>query len=313
MKHVRFGKTELALSRLGMGCHSLGTAHRAVGWDPFHPDGMRAARRTVRAALDAGINVFDTSPDYGDGLSERILGQALAGCRERVVLASKVDYGPSTTAADVERSVLASLGRLRTDYLDIVQFHGGNYSAAALRRIVHGGLLDTLCRLRQQGRVRHLGLTVLDAITARELIERSELSVAQLLYHIGEQAAARHALDWCAREDLGVCVMRPLTAGAFQQMMSGLVPARLTAAELNELCLEFVLSDPRVHVVHAGMRWEHEVQTNAEVVDRFRPALDVSTLPRSVGQRARQEDRDGTGPRHSVRSDARAAVAGTRR
>ncbi len=290
MNHVRFGKTDLSVSRLGLGCHSFGTRHRARGWDPFTREGRRQVQRTVHAALEAGVNFFDTSPDYGNGHSEALLGEALADRRSDVVLATKVPYHRGTTPEHIESSVTASADRLRTDYIDIVQFHGGNYPPPVTRRIMEGGLLDALLRLRDRGLIGHCGFTVADPVTAKDMTHHGAFAMVQMLYHLIEQAGARHALDWSQEQDLGITVMRPLTAGTFQQIVAALAPSWSKAHDPNEICLKFLLSDSRVHVVNVGMRWDAEVLKNAELVSSFEPSFDVAQLTRSVGQLAREED-----------------------
>lgn len=290
MKRVRFGKTELSVSRLGLGCHSFGTRHLARGWDPFTKEGRSTVHRTIHAALDGGINFFDTSPDYGDGHSETLLGEALKGRRNTVVIATKVPYSKGTTSKDIESFVTASLQRLNTDYIDIIQFHGGNYPKSEQHRILEGGLLEALCKLRDRGLIGNIGFTVVDPVTAKEMINSGTFSMVQLLYHIAEQAAARHALNWSREQDLGITVMRPLTAGTIQLVFKMLAPEWSKPHELNEFCLKYLLSDSRLHMINVGMRWDYEVINNVELFNSFQPPFDVAELTHSIGQLARMED-----------------------
>jgi len=158
---VRLGRTELEVTRLALGGYPFGGVNRARGWDPFTGEGRETAIRTVHAALDAGINVIDTAPSYGDGNSESIIGEATRGRRDAFVLASKV--GHKGTAEDVAASVHASLKRLRTDRIDLIQFHGGRYTQAQVDHILNDGLLDALFALREEGKIRFLGFTVEEA------------------------------------------------------------------------------------------------------------------------------------------------------
>lgn len=287
MDSIRFGRTERRVSRLAFGCVSFGVADPAAGWDPFSADGAAAAIRLLHAALEQGVTFFDTSPDYGDGQSERLLGQALKARRQDVFLATKTDYG-GKTAEDVTASVLASLERLGTEYLDLVQFHGGNYPPSSVKRILEKGLLDALLALKAEGRVRHIGLTVSDPVTARPLIESGQFDSIQMMYHLAEQAAARHALGWAGKADMGVTVMRPLAAGMLDLLFGAIAPDWARGQSIAEVCLKFLLCDPRVHSINVGMRTEAELVANAALIRDYRPEIDVSALPRSVGQRARQ-------------------------
>ena len=292
MQTVRFGKTGLQASRLGFGCVSFGVRHLKMGWDPYTETGAVLVKRSVHAALDAGINFFDTSPDYGDGHSERLLGAALASRRADAIIATKVHYG-GAKPEEIEHSVIESLLRLGTDYIDIIQFHGGNYPPKSNQRILEGGLLDMLVKLRERGLVRYIGLTVTDPVTARTLIESGAFDSIQLMYSLIEQAAARHALDWAKEQDLGTTVMRPLAAGTLERQLAAIAPEWSAARSPHEVCLRFALSDSRVHVVNVGMRWEHEVQNNVASVNAYTPAIDLAGLPRSVGKVAKFDDKEG--------------------
>ena len=286
LNRVRFGRTGLEVSRLGLGCVGLGTANKHDDWDPFSADGRRQAIRTIHCALDAGINYFDTAPAYGDGHSESVVGEALQGVRDRAIIATKVSYG-GCSAADVRQSFHDSLRRLRTDYVDVLQLHGGNYSEKARRHIFDHGLFDVLCELQAKGCVRFLGFTVNDPVTAREMIRHESFAVIQMMYNFIEQAAARHALEWARSADMGVTVMRPLTAGTLRLLLQTLAPSWAEREDIFEMALKFVLSDSRVDMVNVGMRWEHEVHRNVELVSNYSPALDVANIPRSVGQFSR--------------------------
>ncbi|MEO1470412.1 MAG: aldo/keto reductase [Pseudomonadota bacterium] len=287
MQSIRFGRTDLTVSRLCFGCVSFGVADPARGWDPFSAEGRALGIRLIRAARDRGVTLFDVSPDYGDGHAEMLLGEALRRDRDRAVIATKVDYG-GRTAAEVTASVEASLRRLGTDCIDLVQFHGGNYPPASVKRILERGLLDALLALRAEGKIRHVGLTVADPVTARTLIETGAFDAVQMMYSLAEQAAARHALDWCAARDLGVTVMRPLAAGMLAPLFAALAPRWAESHDLAEVCLKFLLCDPRVHTLNVGMRSEAELGRNADLIDGFVPPIDVAALPRSVGAAARR-------------------------
>lgn len=285
---VRFGKTELEVTRLALGGYPFGGVNLARGWDPFSPAGRAQAIETVHAALDAGINLVDTAPGYGDGNSESIFGEALRGRRDEVVLATKVGYQGS--AADVRKSVETSLRRLQTEVIDIIQFHGGMYTSNEVRHILDEGLLDALVALRAEGRVRFLGFTVEEPWTARPLIASGAFDVMQVRYNVIYQSAALNVLNQAAEADLGVSVMRPMTSGILHRMACYIAPAWAEASDLYEVCLKFVLSDSRVHVANVGMRWPDEVQRNAALASAFEPTFDMADLPRMTAHIYRTHD-----------------------
>ena len=285
---VRLGRTGLEVTRIALGGFPFGGVNRARGWDPFTPEGRQAAIATIRAALDAGINYIDTAPGYGDGNSEDLIGQATQGMRERFFLATKVGYrglGP----ADVTASVEASLRRLQTDFIDVIQFHGGMYEAQDVNHILHEGLLDALRALRAKGLVRFLGFTVEEPWTARPLIADGGFDVVQVRYNLIYQAAALHVLNEAGQADMGVAVMRPMTSGILQRLARYLAP-QWSQDDLYRLCLQFVLSDSRVHVANVGMRWPAEVAANAALAESFHTPFDMADLPRMTAAIYRTED-----------------------
>jgi aryl-alcohol dehydrogenase-like predicted oxidoreductase len=275
---VRFGRTELSVTRLALGGYPFGGVNRARGWDPFTPEGRAQGIGTVRGALDAGINLIDTAPGYGAGNSEEIVGQATQGRRDEFVLATKVSYRGS--ADEVRASVERSLRRLRTDVIDVIQFHGGMYTAEEVTHILDDGLLDALIELRRAGKVRYLGFTVEEPWTARPLIETGQFDVMQVRYNLIYQSAALHALDWAGEADMGVSTMRTMTSGIMQRLASYIAPGWQEAHDLYTVALKYVLSDSRVHVANVGMRWPEEVALNVALVESFQPPFDMAELPR---------------------------------
>jgi L-galactose dehydrogenase len=156
MQTIEFGKTGATVSVVGLGCggHSrLGQTNGASA---------EASADVVRAALDLGITFVDTAPAYG---TEEIVGQGLAGRRESIVLSTKTQIvkpgasvlgtdfkDPQSLVADVEHSLRC----LKTDYIDVYQLHG-----VMLRQYEHcrENLVPVLQRLRDDGKIRYLGLT----------------------------------------------------------------------------------------------------------------------------------------------------------
>ena len=290
---VRFGRTGLEVTRIALGGFPFGGVNRARGWDPFTPEGRATAVSTVRAALDAGINYIDTAPGYGDGNSETIIGEATQGRRDEFVLATKVGYGGA--AQGVTASVEASLARLRTDVIDVIQFHGGMYSGVDVEHILNDGLLDALVALRDRGLVRFIGFTTEEPWTARPLIACGRFDMMQVRYNLIYQAAALHVLNEARNADMGVAVMRPMTSGILQRAASYIAPDWQGAHDLYETALRFVLSDSRVHVANVGMRWPEEVAKNAALAGSFRPPFDMADLPRLTAQIYRTEDEAASG------------------
>ena len=279
LKKVVLGKTELQVSRIGLGGYPFSGINRARNWDPYSAAGRLTAIATIHRALDLGINYIDTAPGYGDGHSERLIGEVMRTRRDECVLATKVGWKGLDREA-VKESVRRSLERLGTPYLDVAQFHGGMYTGEDYAHIVHGGPLEALRELRQRGEVRFIGLTAEEPWTVRPFLATGEFQVVQLAYNLIYQSAALHVLDEARERGIGVVTMRTMTSGILQRILISLAPEWPQARDPYEVCLDFVLSDPRVHVALVGMRWPEEVEDNVRRVMAFEPRLDVSAVPR---------------------------------
>jgi len=168
MKYNLLGQTGLKVSCLSFGASSLGAV--------FHDITLDDCIETVHAAIDGGINLIDVSPAYGGTLAELNLGRALQGiARDRYYLATKIgsyseargdyDYSRQST----ERSVEHSLKRLGVDYLDFIQCHDIEF--ADHDQIIHE-TLPALHRLKEQGIVRHVGITGLPLGVFQSIIDR---------------------------------------------------------------------------------------------------------------------------------------------
>jgi len=278
MRKNRFGRTGLQVSAIGFGGFPMTAVNRARAWNGPAPEGRRTAIATMHRALDLGINFFDTAPHYGDGYSETLIGEVMRTRRAECVLATKISW-EHMDPEGVAKSVEGSLARLQTDYVDIVQVHGVIFTAADCAAIL-GGPLEGLRRLRDQGKLRYTGVTTEEPHSCLPLMESNAFDVVQLNYNIMYQAAALHALKTAGALDLGVVTMRTLTSGIFPRLIATLAPEWQQAKDVNRVCLEFILSDSRIHVANIGMRWPEEVDQNVQLVDNFAPPLDVANLPR---------------------------------
>ncbi|MGI8868455.1 MAG: aldo/keto reductase [Mycobacteriales bacterium] len=278
MQTVTLGRTGRTVSRLVLGGFPLGGVNRARGWDPWSAAGRRTAVATINHALDRGITYIDTAPSYGDGNSETLIGEVMRHRRHECLLATKVNW-EGASAADVIGSVEASLRRLQTDHVDLVQIHGGVYRAEDARFIA-GGPLDGLRTMRADGKLRHIGITVEEPWTARPLLAETDVEVVQLAYNLIYQQAARRFLDEATEAGVGLVTMRTMTSGIFQRAAGLLAPEWQGAHDLYDACLKFVLADSRIHAPIVGMRWPDEVDRNVDLVESFHPDFDLAELPR---------------------------------
>ncbi len=156
MRERRVGSSDLVVSVVGLGGNNFG---RRID--------ERQSVAVIEAALDAGITFFDTAEMYSDGESERILGRALAGRRDEVVIATKFGWGlgtdpPGGSPASVRAAIEGSLARLRTDYVDLYQYHRPDGVTPIEETL---GALDELVRA---GKVRYVGSSNFTAEQVRE-------------------------------------------------------------------------------------------------------------------------------------------------
>jgi len=263
MRYIRLGKSNLEVSRLGLDCYALGIAQRDLGWDPFSYDGQVFATRTVHAALDAGINIFETSLDIEGGRAESLLGKALQGKRAGALLASRLCKVAS--GSSIEASVLVSMRRLRADHLDIVYLNDqlGQQSQQPL---------DELVRMRERGVVHHIGLAVTDPGMSQPLIENGQFDVAELQCDASDTVEVSMLLDACDKRGMGVSINKPLGSETLQTLVRKLDSECTGISKVRECCLRYLLSDRRIHLINLGMRWEHEVATNSQLVADLEPS-----------------------------------------
>jgi aryl-alcohol dehydrogenase-like predicted oxidoreductase len=213
MKFRPLGRTGLRVSEVSLGTWAFGSPsiYGAV-------DGTEATR-TIRGALDAGINFFDTAPLYGtkeeDGIAETVLGRALGADRDRAIISTKfgryhsrVHTNEFFDAASVTWSVEESLRRLGTDRIDVLFFHSPSHPDK-----IKDDVWDGLATLKRSGKIRFVGLSTgfiaHTAAMTRAWANAGRLDVAQVAYSlmsrewepiIGELAAA--GVGIVARESL---------------------------------------------------------------------------------------------------------------
>lgn len=184
MEKARFGRTDLHVSRLTFGCGAVGgLMTKGEAQDQDH---------AVAWARDNGINFFDTAASYGNGASETNLGRALAGNTDGIVVSTKV--GLLTTdlndvAGTVERSLHASLERLRLDHVDLFQLHNTIGQPDRHGTLNADQVLDAVIpafeKLRDAGKTRYLGFTAKgDIDQLQQLVDSDQFDSAQIFYNL---------------------------------------------------------------------------------------------------------------------------------
>ena len=220
-----FGRTGMQLSVLGFGCGAVGGL--MVRGDPADQE------RTIARAIAAGVNYFDTAVLYGDGESEANLGRVLQKLKPAdVVVGTKVRVPPGESIADaVTLSLEGSLARLRLDRVDIFHLHNpitetGGGSALSVRQVLDD-VVPAFERLRQQGKIRFLGITALgDTAALHQVIDARAFDSAQVVINMLNPSAAEELpanypaqdygrlFDHTRAAGVGVVGIRVLAGGA---------------------------------------------------------------------------------------------------
>ncbi len=280
MRYVRLGKSDLEVSRLGLDCHSLGVAQRERGWDPMSYDGQVFAIRTVHAALDSGINIFDTSSATCGARGEALLGKALSEKQADVLLASRA--GNFSDSTEIEYRILASLRRLRAEHIDILYLSDRPLSDGCGDGNVNEDTLTELERLKKRGLIGHIGLLASEPLRATSLISTGCFDIVQMQCNVAKQGPVSDLLDTCVREDIGVSIIKPLASKTLKTVVSALDADWTGSSAVRECCLRFLLGDRRVQLINVGMRWEHEVMSNSRLFSGMDMACGTPTEPMAL-------------------------------
>jgi hypothetical protein len=282
MRYRTLGRTGLTVSEIGLGGAQFGIRDYMGHWDPTTADAQQAVTATVGHALELGYTYFDTAPGYGDGVAEEMLGAALQGHRHEVVLATKVSAGRWTPPL-IRESVEASLRRLRTEVIDIIQFHGGWYNRGEDEGILSGGGLDEFRALRDEGKVRYLGFTCegpsggIERLIASGGFDTMQVRYNLMYQHPSDFENGEGIIRLAEAQEMGVILMRPLTSGVFQRLINSAWP-QIPPEEVGRLLLNYVLSDPYVDVALVGVRDPRLLEVNAAISDDVASRLDLEEL-----------------------------------
>jgi len=299
MRQNPLGGSELAVSAVGLGCNNFGGRLDRAG-----------TRAVIDAALDAGITFLDTADVYGaGGASERLIGEALEGRRDRVVLATKFGMGesggePRGSRAYARRALEASLERLRTDRVDLFYYHQPDGLTPLAETI------GALGELADEGRILAFGVSNLDAAQLREAIAAGDprLAALQNEYSLLERGPERELLPLCREHGVGFVPYFPLARGLLSgkfrrgepppagtrlagrpELLTDRVFDRLEALEafaterghtLLELAIAGLASQPGVASVIAGAMSPEQVAANAAAAAWELGSDDLAALAR---------------------------------
>ncbi|GHI01435.1 aldo/keto reductase [Neobacillus kokaensis] len=277
MKKRRLGNSDLYVSELGLGCMSIGTEEKE-------------AREIIEAALEEGINYFDTADLYDFGENENLVGKALKESREQVVIATKVgnrwnadksgwSWDPSK--AYIKEAVKNSLKRLDIDYIDLYQLHGGTLDDPI------DDIIEAFEELKTEGFIRYYGISSIRPNVIREYVKKSNIVSVMMQYSMLDRRPEEEALPLLAEHGISVVTRGPLAKGLLSEKLlekasekgyldysfeelSKLLPLlkekAAAARPFTEVALQYNLADSNVASVIAGASSAEQVRSNAAAV-----------------------------------------------
>jgi diketogulonate reductase-like aldo/keto reductase len=251
----KFGSTGQRVSVIGQGTWMI----------EGDPDRERRAIETLRLGIDLGMTHIDTAEMYGDGRVEELVGEAIAGRRDQVFLASKVL--PSNASFDgTQRACERSLKRLRADRLDLYMLHWpGEHPIRETMRAME--------KLVTEGLIRFVGVSNVDVeelAAAENALRHERMAADQVLYNLEERGIERRLLPYCERREIALVAYSPFGHGKFPSSWS--VGGRVLAliAERHgrtprQVALNFLTHHPGVFAIPRATRPEHAIENAGSV------------------------------------------------
>ncbi|RST61353.1 aldo/keto reductase [Siminovitchia terrae] len=282
MEKRTLGKSDLSVSKMGLGCMSLGTD-------------SANAEKIIKAALDEGINYFDTADLYNYGVNEELVGKALASIRDQVVIATKVgnrwtenkdgwSWDPSKKY--IKEAVKKSLKRLGTDYIDLYQLHGGTIDDPIDETI------EAFEELKSEGFIRYYGISSIRPNVIREYVDRSSIVSVMMQYSLLDRrpeevmaSLKENGVSVVTRGSVAKGILSDTILSIKENQWEGKeyldyssneikeliesIQAKLLhdKRSLNELALQFNLANKAVAAVVTGASTIEQIKDNARAVN----------------------------------------------
>ncbi|GAE27681.1 oxidoreductase [Halalkalibacter wakoensis JCM 9140] len=305
MKKRKLGTSELDVSEVSLGCMSIGTE-------------MNQARRIIDTALDSGINYLDTADLYYTGLNEEMIGEIIRDKRKDLILATKAgnrfERGKEGWSWDPSKkhimsAVKDSLLRLKTDYIDLYQLHGGTIEDNIDETI------DAFEQLKQEGVIRYYGISSIRPNVIREYVTRSSIVSIMMQYSLLD----RRPEEWFSfleEHEVSVVARGPVAKGlltdrnldhmsdsikqkgyltySFEELasMRAQFASKLDGRPLQAFALQYCLSHPVVASVVAGASSPKQVQDNIHAVESFHVSVEeIAWLKETTKQEKYEQHR----------------------
>ncbi|MEO5648797.1 MAG: aldo/keto reductase [Ginsengibacter sp.] len=273
MQYKTLGKSDLHISRIGFGCMSL------------KPD-QNDFNNIIDAAIDMGINYFDTADLYNKGLNETLLGKAFQGKRDKVIIASKAgnqwradgsgwDWNPRKEY--ILKCADESLKRLQTDHIDLYQLHGGTLQDNIDESI------EAFEILLQQGKIRYYGLSSIRPNVIREHIRHGKLVSVMTQYSLLDRRPEESTLSLLHKNNIGVVVRGSVATGLLidkpakpylnwneeEVASTSNMVKELSSGNRNsaQIAMQYVLQHPAVTSVIVGMRTMKQLEEAIKAIE----------------------------------------------
>ena len=268
MKTNQLGSSDLQVSEIGFGCMSLG-------------NNQTQNTNILHTALDKGITFFDTADLYQKGENEITVGKAFKGLRDKIILASKVgnrwnDDGKTwrwdASKNYIKEALHASLKRLRTDYLDLYQLHGGTLDDPI------DDTIEAFEELKKEGLIRYYGISSIRPNVIREWVKRSKIVSVMMQYSLLDRRAEETILDLLKAHTISVIARGPVAKGLLgnksatgfqdytkdevENMQQGLESLSNPQRSKAQIALRFALSHPAVATTIPGASKLEQLEEN---------------------------------------------------
>lgn len=297
MKKRQLGSSDLYISELGLGCMSLGT------------DEVQT-QTIIEAALEEGINYFDTADLYDKGINERLVGRALKNVREHIIIATKVGNRWNENGAGwcwdpskkyIKEAVKQSLKRLDTDYIDLYQLHGGTMDDPINETI------EAFEELKAEGLIRYYGISSIRPTVISEFVQKSNFVSVMMQYSILDRRPEEQALPLLQKNGISVVARGPLAKGlvseamlekasssvrehgyldySYEELEQVIPELKRKLAEqrsLTDISVQYLLAHPTVASVIAGASSVAQLKENTKAIKSHALSQEELEIIRSI-------------------------------
>jgi len=288
MKYNKLHNTDLEISAITLGTWVFGGHF----WNGYKE---KDCIRAVETSIDAGINCIDTAPLYSSGISEEIVGKAIKGKRDQIILATKCglrlkgkDIVHDLATDSIIKEIENSLRRLQTDYIDLYQLHWPD------EKVPIEETMDCLAQLKEQGKIRYIGFSNHTSELFDRALAKDHVVTSQDQYSLLDRNIEDELLPFLNSKQIGLLAYGPLAGGiltgkykeppffkdvdarkffykgyegeGFKRVQTALEELRSLNRPLNEVAINWVRQQKGVASVLVGARNADQVQRNVQAV-----------------------------------------------